>query len=45
MRLAGIESIVRSTNFHERVTDGVHVWQETKKQQAAIEESARTAAV
>jgi hypothetical protein len=45
MRLAGIEAIVGSTNFHERVTDGVHAWQETKKQQAAIEESARTAAV
>jgi high affinity sulfate transporter 1 len=44
MRLAGIEAVVGSTNFHERVTDGVHTWQETKEQQAAIEESARTAA-
>jgi MFS superfamily sulfate permease-like transporter len=45
MRLAGIEAIVGSTNFHERVTDGVHAWQETKEQQTAIEESARTAAL
>jgi high affinity sulfate transporter 1 len=45
MRLAGIEAIVGSTNFHERVTDGVHAWQQTKEQQAAMEESARTAAI
>jgi hypothetical protein len=45
MRLAGIEAVVGSTNFHERVTDGVHAWQEAKEQQAAIEESARTAAL
>jgi sulfate permease, SulP family len=44
MRLAGIEAVVGSTNFHERVTNGVYAWQETKEQQAAIEESARTAA-
>jgi high affinity sulfate transporter 1 len=43
MRLAGIEAVVGSTNFHERVTDGVHAWQEAKEQQAAIEESARIA--
>lgn len=27
MRLAGIEAEVGPTNFHERVTDGVHAWQ------------------
>jgi high affinity sulfate transporter 1 len=27
MRLGGIEAIVGSTNFHERVTDGVRAWQ------------------
>jgi high affinity sulfate transporter 1 len=26
MRLAGIEAIVGSTNFHDRVTDGVRAW-------------------
>jgi len=26
MRLGGIETIVGSTNFHDRVTDGVRVW-------------------
>jgi anti-anti-sigma factor len=45
MRLAGIEAIIGPANFHERVTDGVHAWQEAKEQQAAIEESARTAAL
>jgi len=28
MRLAGIESIVGPTNFHERITDGVRAWQQ-----------------
>ena len=27
MRLGGIEAVVGPTNFHERVTDGVHAWQ------------------
>ena len=27
MRLAGIEATVGSTNFYERVTDGVRAWQ------------------
>jgi anti-anti-sigma regulatory factor len=27
MRLAGIEAAVGAENFHERVTDGVRVWQ------------------
>jgi hypothetical protein len=26
MRLGGIEAVVGSTNFHERVTDGVRAW-------------------
>jgi sulfate permease, SulP family len=28
MRLWGIEALVGSDNFHERVTDGVHAWQQ-----------------
>jgi sulfate permease, SulP family len=28
MRLGGIEAVVESRNFHERVTDGVHAWLE-----------------
>ena len=28
MRLGGVEAIVGSANFHERVTDGVHAWQQ-----------------
>ena len=28
MRIAGIETVVGSTNFHERVTDGVRAWQQ-----------------
>jgi high affinity sulfate transporter 1 len=28
MQLAGIEAVVGSTNFHERVTDGVRAWQQ-----------------
>src|SRR5271169_4431934 len=35
MRLAGIEALVGSTNFHERVTDGVRAWQQAKERQAA----------
>jgi hypothetical protein len=29
MRLAGIEAIVGSPNFPDRVTDGVRSWQKT----------------
>jgi hypothetical protein len=29
MRLGGIEVVVGSTNFHERVTDGVRAWEQT----------------
>src|SRR5262245_13619247 len=28
MRLGGVEAVVGSTNFHERVTDGVRAWQQ-----------------
>src|SRR5262245_47694787 len=28
MRLGGVEAVVGSTNFHERVTDGVRTWQQ-----------------
>ena len=28
MRLAGIEAIVGSLNFYERITDGVRAWQQ-----------------
>jgi MFS superfamily sulfate permease-like transporter len=28
MRLGGIEPVVGSTNFYERVTDGVRAWQQ-----------------
>ena len=28
MRRGGIEAVVGSINFHERVTDGVHAWQQ-----------------
>jgi len=28
MRLGGIEAIVGSSNFHERLTDGVRAWQQ-----------------
>jgi hypothetical protein len=28
MRLAGVEAVVGSANFHERVTDGVRAWQQ-----------------
>jgi MFS superfamily sulfate permease-like transporter len=28
LRLGGLEAIVGSANFHERVTDGVRAWQQ-----------------
>src|SRR5262249_13313073 len=34
MRLAGLEAVVGSTNFHERVTDGVRAWQQQTEQEA-----------
>jgi hypothetical protein len=30
MRLGGIEPVVGSANFYERVTDGVRAWEEQK---------------
>jgi MFS superfamily sulfate permease-like transporter len=30
MRLEGVEVVVSSTNFHERVTDAVRAWQQQK---------------
>jgi MFS superfamily sulfate permease-like transporter len=41
MRLAGVEAAFGSTNFHERVTDGVHAWQGATERQAAIKENSR----
>ena len=29
MRVAGIETVAGSTNFYERVTDGVRAWQQS----------------
>jgi sulfate permease, SulP family len=34
MRLGGIEAAVGSTNFHERVTDGVRAWQRQESRDA-----------
>ena len=34
MRLGGIEALVGSTNFHERVTDGVRAWQQQESPDA-----------
>jgi anti-anti-sigma factor len=31
LRLAGIEAVVGSTNFYERVTDGVRAWQQQRR--------------
>jgi anti-anti-sigma factor len=45
MRLAGIDAVVGSTNFHERVTDGVHAWQQAKERQAAVKQPAAAAAL
>ena len=35
MRLGGIEAVVGPANFHERVTDGVRVWQQQENLRAA----------
>ena len=35
MRLGGIEAAVGSTNFHERVTDGIRAWQQQAARDAA----------
>jgi hypothetical protein len=31
MRLEGVEAILGSTNFYERVTDGVRAWQQREE--------------
>jgi sulfate permease, SulP family len=31
MRLGGIEAVVDSANFHERITSGVHAWQRARE--------------
>ena len=36
MRLGGMEAAVGSTNFHERVTDGVRAWQQQERLNAAL---------
>ena len=36
MRQAGIEAVVGSANFHERVTDGVRAWQQRESLDAAF---------
>jgi high affinity sulfate transporter 1 len=35
LRLAGVEEVVGSTNFHERVTDGVRAWQQQEASDGA----------
>ena len=34
MRLGGVEAVVGSTNFYERVTDGVRAWQGQERVEA-----------
>jgi high affinity sulfate transporter 1 len=36
MQLVGIEAVVGATNFHERVTDGVHAWEQTDRGPTAL---------
>jgi len=43
MRLSGIETVIGSTNFCERVTDGVRAWQQ-KERQAPVKELKEPAA-
>jgi hypothetical protein len=31
LRLGGVEAVVGSTNFYERVTDGVRAWQQQER--------------
>jgi sulfate permease, SulP family len=39
VKLAGIEDLVGSNNFHERVTDGVRAWQELGKSESSPSDS------
>ena len=34
MRLGGVEAVVGSTNFYQRVTDGVRAWQQREEYDA-----------
>ena len=36
MRLAGLEAVIGSTNFHERITDGVSAWEAASSRARAI---------
>jgi hypothetical protein len=36
MRLGGIETLVGSTNFYERVTDGVRAWEEQERRNTSL---------
>ena len=36
MRLGGIETLVGSTNFYERVTDGVRAWEEQERRNTSV---------
>jgi MFS superfamily sulfate permease-like transporter len=31
LRMAGIEAVVGAGDFHDRITDGVHAWQERQR--------------
>ena len=37
LRLGGVEAVVGSNNFHERVTDGVRAWQQHLGRMSAVE--------
>jgi MFS superfamily sulfate permease-like transporter len=43
LRLGGVEAIVGSTNFHERLTDGVRAWQQQTEQEVRGPDDASTA--
>jgi MFS superfamily sulfate permease-like transporter len=42
LRLGGVEALVGSTNFHERVTDGVRACQQQTEQEARGPDGAST---
>ena len=39
LRLSGVEDVVGSANFYERVTDGIRAWQQQEKPDAASAET------
>jgi anti-anti-sigma factor len=45
LRLTGIEAVVGASNFFERVTDGVHAWQQAKERQGTVKEPGHNAAL